>query len=123
GDHEDGACVVYYFGAGQGGEVKANLDRWATQFTGWGTNPPKITAITVGELAVSRAEISGTYTPTPMSMDGGGAPQPKPDFMLLGAIVPGPDANWFFKCTGPGATMRANRARFDALIASLRVAR
>ena len=33
GDPEDAECAVYFFGAGQGGTVEANLDRWAHQFT------------------------------------------------------------------------------------------
>jgi len=120
GDQKDGECVVYYFGAGQGGDVKSNLDRWASQFHGWGSTPPKFLEMRAGGLAISRAEVRGTYTPSPMGMGGGPEPQPKPDSMLLGAIVPGPDANWFFKCTGPVKTMEANRARFDALLASVR---
>ncbi len=120
GDKEDGECVVYYFGAGQGGDVKSNLDRWAAQFTGRGSTPPKFSQMQAGGRTISRAEVRGTYTASPMSMGGGPEPEPKPDYMLLGAIVPGPEANWFFKCTGPGNTMEANRARFDALLASVR---
>jgi hypothetical protein len=40
--------------------------------------------------------------------------------MLLGAIARGPDANWFFKATGPRATMEANRAAFEAMVNSIR---
>ena len=40
--------------------------------------------------------------------------------MLLGAIVPGADANWFFRCTGPEKTIAANRAAFDGFIASVK---
>lgn len=119
GDKEDGECVVYYFGAGQGGDVKSNLDRWASQFGGRGSTPPKFTETKAGALTISRAEARGTYTGSPMSMGGGPEPQPKPDSMLLGAIVPGPESNWFFKCTGPEKTLEANRARFDALLASI----
>jgi len=123
GDREGGECVVYYFGAGQGGDVKSNLDRWASQFTGWGSNGPKFSEMKAGGLTVSRAEVRGTYTPSPMAMGSGSEAQPKPDYMLLGAIVPGGDANWFFKCTGPAKTMEANRERFDALLASVHPAR
>lgn len=119
GDREDGECVVYYFGAGQGGEVKPNLDRWASQFGGRGSTPPKFTEMKAGAFTISRAEAKGTYTGSPMSMGGGPEPDPKPDYMLLGAIVPGPESNWFFKCTGPEKTLEANRARFDALLASI----
>jgi len=123
GDMEDGECVVYYFGAGQGGDIKSNLDRWADQFSGPGSDSPKLSEVKAGGLTVSRAEVRGTYTPSPMAMGGGPEPRPKPDYMLMGAIVPGDDANWFFKCTGPAKTMEANRARFDALLASVRPAR
>ncbi|HEX6739030.1 MAG TPA: hypothetical protein VF310_12195, partial [Vicinamibacteria bacterium] len=61
----------------------------------------------------------GTYTPSPM---GGPATGPKSGYMLLGAIVEGPDANWFFKMTGPAATVRAERTAFEKMIAGIRTA-
>src|SRR5262245_6441707 len=122
GDKDDGECVVYYFGAGQGGDVKSNLDRWAGQFTGPGSTTPKFSTAKTGGLTIDTAEVRGTYMPSPMAMGGGPEPQPKARYMLLGAIVPGPDANWFFKCTGPEKTMDASRAGFDALIASVQPA-
>ncbi len=78
GDKEDGECVVYYFGAGQGGDVKSNLDRWASQFPGWGSTPPKFSEMKAGALTVSRAEVRGTYTPSPMGMGGGPGRSPNP---------------------------------------------
>jgi hypothetical protein len=122
-DREDGECVVYYFGAGQGGDVQANIQRWTAQFSGPGSESPRLSESKIGGVTVSRVEVGGTYTPSPMSMMGGPAPQPKPGYILLGAIVPGPDSNWFFKCTGPEKTMKADRGRFDALLASIRLAR
>ena len=47
-------------------------------------------------------------------------PVPKPGYMLLGAIAEGPDANWFFKFTGPEATVRAEKAAFGEMIRSLK---
>jgi hypothetical protein len=123
GDREDGECVVYYFGAGQGGDVQANIQRWAAQFSGPGSESPRTSQSKIGDLTVSRVEVGGIYTPSPISMMGGPAPAPKPGYLLLGAIVPGPDSNWFFKCTGPEKTMKAHRDRFDALLGSVQVAR
>src|SRR6516165_7894531 len=34
GDHEGAECVVYFFGAGQGGSVQANIERWNQQVAG-----------------------------------------------------------------------------------------
>ncbi len=122
GDTESGECVVYYFGPGQGGEVRANIDRWVSQFAGPGGAPPapSVSEVRIGERAATRVEVKGTYKPSPMAMGTGPEPPARPGYALLGAIVPGGDANWFFKCTGPERTMAANRERFDRLIASIR---
>ncbi|HEU4402026.1 MAG TPA: hypothetical protein VFT43_07955 [Candidatus Polarisedimenticolia bacterium] len=120
GGAEAGECVVFYFGAGQGGDVRGNIDRWAMQFRGAGGAPatPRVTEVKAGDKTVTRVEVQGTYTPSSMMM-GGTPPAPRPGYALLGAIAPGADANWFFRCTGPEKTIEANRARFDKMIASL----
>ncbi|HET8945407.1 MAG TPA: hypothetical protein VFQ07_00345 [Candidatus Polarisedimenticolia bacterium] len=121
GDPAEGECVVFYFGAGQGGDAKANVDRWSAMFTkaDGGPAPYKVSEMKVAGRTLTRMESSGTFQPTPMGF-GGEPPPPKPDWMMLGAIVPGSDANWFFRCTGPKKTLEAERAHFDALLASIR---
>lgn len=121
GDPEEGECVVFYFGAGQGGDAKANVDRWSAMFTTSDGSPApyKVSEIKVAGRTITRMESTGTFQPTPMGF-GGEPPPPKPDWMMLGAIVPGGDANWFFRCTGPKKTLETERPRFDALLASIR---
>lgn len=119
GDSQDGECVVFYFGPGQGGPPRANADRWASQFKDAAGNPPEpvIEESTLDGRSVMKVFVEGTYAPSGMM---GGTPQPPiTNASLLGAIVEGPDANWFFKCTGPAATMEAHRDGFDAMIASI----
>jgi hypothetical protein len=118
GDGEPGQCAIFYFGSGQGGDVRANIDRWAGQFTdaSGGRPSPRITEGTASGMKVTKVVTEGTYTPSPMM---GGDTTPKSGTLLLGAIVEGPDANWFFKCTGPKKTMEAQRKEFDALIDSI----
>lgn len=119
-DTQDGECVVFYFGPGQGGEPRANAERWATQFKDASGNPPQptITESTQNGHSVMRVTVEGTYVPS--AMMGGTPPPPLSGAKLLGAIVEGPDANWFFKCTGPAGTMNSNEKAFDAMIASVR---
>jgi hypothetical protein len=121
GDSETGECVVFYFGPGQGGDAASNAARWASQFIkpGGGPADSRVSDQKLGARLVTRVEVSGTYQPTATSF-GGEAPPPRPGYMLLGAIVPGGDANWFFRCAGPEKTMQANRAAFDGLVASIR---
>jgi hypothetical protein len=121
GDAGDAECIVFYFGPGQGGDALSNAQRWADQFTLADGRPGKqgmqVENRTVGEIEVLVVSVSGTHqggfrmqsTPEP----------PKQNQMLLGAVAKGPDANWFFKLTGPRATVEAQRSAFDALIASL----
>jgi hypothetical protein len=119
-DTEEGECVVFYFGPGQGGDPQSNAERWASMFQDAAGQPPAplLEQSEVGGRSVMKVFVEGTYAPAPMM--GGEAAPPKPGYKLLGAIVEGPDANWFFKCTGPLVTMDAHRKAFDALIASIR---
>ena len=119
GDPEDGECAVFYFGPGQGGDVQANLDRWASQFgdSPGGKPVPSATPGMVAGMKVLKVSIEGTYKPSGMMA---GDTTPRPGTLLLGAIVEGPDANWFFKCTGPRKTMESHRKEFDAMIDSVR---
>jgi len=118
GDSEGGQCAVFYFGPGQGGDIRSNVDRWASQFSGTGGHPtPAIAESTVAGRKVLKVTMEGTYNPSTMM---GGEAAPKPGTLLLGAIVEGPAGNWFFKCTGPKKTMQAHQKEFDALVGSVR---
>jgi hypothetical protein len=44
----------------------------------------------------------------------------RPNYMLLGAIARGQDANWFFRATGPRVTLETQRTAFDGLIRSIK---
>lgn len=121
GEAGDAECVVFYFGPGEGGDAMANALRWADQFTqpdGRSSRELLQTSeIDVNGISVLLSEVTGIYSGG-MAMMGQPA-QVLPDHMLLGAVASGPDANWFFKLTGPQATVEANREAFDALIGSL----
>jgi len=117
----DGECVVFYFGPGQGGEPMANAIRWAGQFVQPDGSSPqdamKTEQIQVNGIPVMMIEVTGTYTGGGSMM--GGPAQQIPDYMLLGAVAQGPDANWFFKFTGPEATLTEQREAFRQMVQSL----
>jgi hypothetical protein len=119
----DAECVVFYFGAGQGGDAQSNAERWASQFQNADGSPAMDTMKTrrasAGGREVLYVEARGTYDPGMMS---GGAGGPKPGYALLGAVVQGPDANWFFKLTGPAAIVEAQRQAFEAMVGSVQPA-
>lgn len=118
----DGLCVVFYFGAGEGGDPDANARRWAGQFAQPDGSPSVekmiVTAVESAAVPVKLVEITGTY-------DGGMTmadrpAQREPGYMLLGGIAEGPDAPWFFKLTGPEATLRPQRDAFLRMLESIR---
>lgn len=118
GDTLPGECAVYFFGAGQGGSVQANIDRWKSQFT---TSDGKPAAAQTGTrnsrgLAITTIEVSGAYS----GLGGPVAPAPHVvnGYRLLGAIVEGRGGNIFVKFTGPDKTVATNRAKFQELLAS-----
>jgi hypothetical protein len=119
GSAGDAECVVFYFGPGQGGDPMSNALRWASQFTQPDGRDSKDVLTTrdetAGSLSILRVEVTGNYENMMAS-----PPERIEDAMLLGAIVQGPDANWFFKLTGPRDTVETSRPGFDALIGSMR---
>lgn len=114
-------CVVFYFGPGQGGDAASNVARWAGQFRRPDGTPVgdalKTKRIQVGDIPVTLVEVTGTYVG---GMAGGPAGPERPNYMLLGAIAEGPEAGWFFRATGPRATLQGQRAAFDRMIRSLK---
>ena len=115
GDAEGAECAAYYFGADQGGDVQANVERWATQFEGV-TGRVQTTSEIAG-MKVTNVLITGTYlAPSGPMMQSQGK---KENYRLIGAIVGAPEGNVFFKCTGPDKTVEAAKAEFNTLIESI----
>ena len=118
-DTENGECVVYFFGAGQGGGIEANIERWKGQFQSAGKPPAaKVNKKTVNTLPVTTIDMSGTYT-------GMGGPMvaqkiAKPGYRLLGVIIEAPGGNLFVKFTGPARTVSANQQKFEQFVASFK---
>ncbi len=118
----DAELVVFYFGPGQGGDAMSNAVRWANQFAQPDGRAPQeamqTERIQVGDVPILLTEVTGTYSGGMTMMTGQSADLE--DHMLFGAIAEGGDANWFFKLTGPRATLESQREAFRAMIESLR---
>jgi len=122
GSGGNGELAVFYFGPGQGGDPAANARRWAGQFSqpdgGDSLAMMKMEDLDGGKLALQLVEVTGTYDGG-MSM-GAAPPKAQAGYMLLGGIAHGPDAPWFFKLTGPQATLEENRDAFIGMLRSIR---
>jgi hypothetical protein len=110
----NGEVVVFHFGAGQGGSAAANIARWSSQFAGADGKPvsPKGETFSVGALPTTLVELSGSYA----RGVGGINSAPKPDQILLAAIVEAPEGNVIFQLHGDRATVEANRRAFVEMV-------
>jgi hypothetical protein len=115
--------VIFYFGEGQGGGVEANLERWYGQFVqpdGSATRErARVTQKKVGNLDVTRADVSGTYV-APVR-PGASERHDEKDYRMIAAVVEGPSGPWFIRFLGPQAEVSGAEASFDAFLATLRV--
>jgi hypothetical protein len=124
GDAEDGELIVFYFGPGEGGGVRDNLIRWRGMFTQPDGSPlpedhGSSETFEAGGLRVTLLDVSGRYAPAPMP--GMGATPPRDNFRMFAAVVETPGGPWFFKATGPAATMLHHREAMRSLLASVRM--
>jgi hypothetical protein len=118
GDSEDAELGVFYFGPGQGGGIEANVDRWVKQFTDIKPDQVKREDRTANGLVTHIVQVeSGTFNANVM---GKGPEKLKKNYALLGAIVEAPTGAYFFKLTGPKATVAKAKKSFYALLDSVK---
>lgn len=122
GDAEDAECVVYYFGAGGGGGVEANIERWCSQFEQPDGRESSAVLVRserkVGGMAVHEAELSGTYVAE--TAPGSGVHLNKPGFAMRGAIIESDHGAYYAKLVGPAATVAKQADAFRGLVDSAR---
>ena len=107
GDPEDASLVLYFFGAGQGGSVSDNIDRWVGQMQqpdgSSSKDKAKTETTTVNGLKVTMVDVSGTYT-AQMS-PGSDTHANNSNYRLRAAVIETPKGNYFAKLIGPEKTV------------------
>lgn len=120
GDAEAASLVVYYFGAGQGGSVDANLERWIGQMQTPDGRPSKEKAktetTTVNGMKVTLLDVIGAYAGGDMA--GGAAAQSKPNFRMRAGVIETPKGAYFIKLVGPEKTVNRWDQAFQEFIKS-----
>ncbi len=109
--HPEAECTLTNFM----GSVADNLNRWREQLGSTPLSAAEIEALEkipmLGQQ-VALLEIAGPYS-------GGMSGEPIDEGYLLGVVCPIESGNLFVKMIGPAAVLRAEKARFVALCASL----
>ena len=107
--------IFFYFGPGNGGGTKANVERWYSQFQ----EPrdkinPRSDETTIGKHKVTYVQAEGTY----LSGMPGGPQTPMPGFALAGAIIEAEQGSVFVRMTGPKDLVNASLAEFKKMVES-----
>jgi hypothetical protein len=102
-----------------GGTVKANLDRWISQFQMAADGPkPKEESMEVGGQKIHLIDLQGTY------LDRRGPfapPTAREDYRMLGAVVEVKGGGLFFvKFYGPQATIAKHAPAFESMVKSIK---
>lgn len=119
-DRANAEVVVYFFGAGQGGGVAANLERWKSQFSNPDGSPvyERITRDSSSASPLTIAEYRGTYA---RGIGAGSAPQDaRPDNALVAVVAETARGTLFFQLFGPRSKVEAARAGYMTFVRGLK---
>ncbi len=106
-----GEVAFFHFGAGQGGGVKANVDRWLAQFQ---NSVSHAKTEKIGATNVTFVEATGTFA----SGMPGGPTTPREGYALRGAILESSQGDVFVKFTGPEPLVKAVSDAFEKMVRS-----
>ena len=118
---EAGEMAVFFFPPGQGGSPDANIQRWASQFTGPNGQAvtPKISSESVGGMRLTLVELQGTYA---RGVGMGPTGDAKPNQTLLVALVETTVGRITLQLYGANKTISAQRSNFTKLAKGFRPA-
>jgi len=121
GVEDEAKVLVFYFGP-EAGSVEMNITRWMGQFEKADGSPITEADVTRETSSVQDMEVTlvmFTGTQKPSSMMGASGSDKKPEWMFVAAIVMSPNGPWFFKGTGPEATIQKELGAFKDMLNSL----
>ncbi len=89
---------------GAGGSIKANIDRWKSQFAKLSRSGES--AFKVGKVEVTLVDLEGTFRERSGGPFSGAPEKLRTDYRMLGAIIVTPNkGQYFIKIIGPKATL------------------
>ena len=107
---------------GAGGDVKANIARWQSQFHDQGRKF-STKQLDVAGQEVHMVDIAGTYLDRPAGPMMGGKTTRRENYRVLAAILVTTQGRYYIKMYGPQATVAAHEKAFQAMVKTLQIDR
>jgi hypothetical protein len=101
--------TFFHFGAGQGGSVQANVDRWFKQFSDGYTDAKSEQA---GSTTITFVKAEGTFA----SGMPGGPITPMKDYAMRGAILESSSGDVYVKMTGPKEVVKGAAPALEKMV-------
>ena len=112
--------MIFHFGAGGGGDVQANLDRWKAKFRAPKDKSidevTKVEKFKVGKVPVTYLDVSGTYLYKFPPFAPNAKTTPLPDYRMFGVIFASENGPYFITLIGPARTVAQNKQGFEEWI-------
>ena len=110
--------IVYHFGTGQGGRAEDNITRWKKQFKrSPEMSPDELSerkSLMVNGLKVTVLEVRGTFLGASFRPT-----EPKPNYMMLAAVIETDGGFHYLKTTGPEKTVTHWKERWYEMVAAI----
>src|SRR5262249_15659098 len=106
-----------HFGAGQGGGVAENIQRWKGMFV-----PPqgktiddvaKIEKMKIGGMEVTYLDVQGTYRSRNPPFAPNAKEELKPEWRMLSVYFASNNGAYLMRCVGPAKTVAHHKKGFD----------
>ena len=125
-DKADAEMVVFFFGEGGGGDLKANMGRWKGMFA-----PPegkKIDDVSKesefklldDKVTVNALEVEGTYKAKARPFDPNSPVVENKDYKMINYVINCEKGPYFVRVTGPAKTIDARKAEILAWIKGMK---
>lgn len=106
------SASFYHFGAGQGGDLQGNIQRWKGMFE---ASPEARTVkeeMDFGKAKATLVSITGTYVGSRFTPE----KEPRAGYTLLAAVLPTDDGDIYVRLVGPDAGVAAAKEEFKKLL-------
>ncbi len=120
-DKHDAEMYVFFFKGG-GGDAKANIDRWKSQFTAPEGKKveTKVEEMKVGDTPVTYVDVQGTYKYKKAPFNPNEKEELRPDYRLIGVIFDSKNGPYYIRFVGPAKTVAENKKAFDEWLKGLK---
>lgn len=113
---KDGApglsASFYHFGAGQGGDLQSNIQRWQGMFQASPAAKTEREEMDFGAAKATLVSITGTYVGSRFTPE----KEPRTGYTLLAAVLPTNDGDIYVRLVGPEAGIAAAKEDFKKFL-------